>query len=319
MANSFKQLNSSFKSNNDTGFGTNPNNYGGRFVNKDGSFNLRKDGLNLFDRFSLYRTMLNMPIWKFLLSIVVFFVCINLCFTLIYVLLGTKCYQGFVATTEWGKMKELYFFSTETFTTVGYGRLNPITDLSNLVASFEAMFGFLSFALATGLIYGRFSRPRSNILFSKHAIISPYKDIKGLMFRMVPYKDGHTLTDVTIQVTSSFQIEENGEIQYKFYSLNLERSRVDSLMMNWTVVHPIDENSPLVNFTSEDMKVADLELYVLMRGFDDVYSNTVLQRTSYTYDEIIFEAKFVPMYHESEDGKTTILEIDKIHEYQILK
>lgn len=319
MAISFKQLNPAFKSNNDTGFGTNPNSYGGRFINKDGSFNVRKDGLNLVDRFSLYRTMLNMPRWKFMLAIVVFFVCINIGFTLIYVLLGTKCYQGFVATTEWGKIKELYFFSTETFTTVGYGRINPVNDLANLVASFEAMFGFLSFALATGLIYGRFSRPRSNILFSKHAIISPYKDTKALMFRMVPYKDGHTLTDVNIQVTCSFQVEEAGEMQYKFFGLNLERSRVDSLMMNWTVVHPIDENSPITNFTSEDMKVADLELYVLIRGFDDVYSNTVLQRTSYTYDEIIFEAKFIPMYHESEDGKTTILEIDKIHEYQILQ
>ncbi|MDQ2751962.1 MAG: transporter, partial [Bacteroidota bacterium] len=148
--------------------------------------------------------------------------------------------------------------------------------------------------------------------------VSPYKNTTGLMFRLVPYKDGHTLTDVTIQVTCSFQVEENGEMQYKFYNLNLERNRVDSLAMNWTVVHPIDEGSPLINFTSNDMKVADLELYVLMRGFDDVYSNTVLQRTSYTYDEIIFEAKFVPMYHESEDGKTTILEIDKIHEYQLL-
>ena len=318
MAISFKQLNPAFKSNNDTGFGTNPSSYGGRFINKDGSFNVRKDGLHMFDRFSLFRTMLNMPLWKFITTIIVFFVCINLGFTALYVLLGVDNFQGFVAQTNWGKIKDLYFFSTETFTTVGYGRVNPIADSSNLVASFEAMFGFLSFALATGLIYGRFSRPKSNIIFSKHALIAPYKEMTGLMFRMVPYKDGHTLTDVNVQVTCSFQVEENGEMTYKFYSLNLERNRVDSLMMNWTVVHPIDENSPISNFTSDDMKAADLELYVLIRGFDDVYSNTVLQRTSYTYDEIIHKAKFVPMYHESEDGKTTILEIDKIHEYQIL-
>ena len=312
---SVKQLNPASKSNNDTGFGTNPSSYGGRFINKDGSFNLRKDGINILDRFSMYHTMLEMPRWKFFLAIVVFFVCINIGFTLIYTILGSDHFQGFIATTEWGKIKELYFFSTETFTTVGYGRVNPTSDAANTVASFEAMLGFLSFALATGLIYGRFSRPRAHLIFSQHALISPFQGGTGLMFRMVPYKDGHTMTDVEIRVNCSLQVEENGAPTYKIYSLSLERSRVDSLMMNWTVVHPIDGDSPLKGLTSEDMKNADLEIYVLVRVFDDVSSHTVLERTSYTFEEIYFNAKFLPMYHESEDGRTTILEIDKIHEY----
>ena len=312
---SIKQLNPSSKSNNDTGFGTNPGSYGGRFVNKDGSYNVRKDGISVWDRFSIYHSMLDMPRWKFFLAIIVFYVSINIMFTIIYVLLGTQDFQGFIATTEWGKIKELYFFSAETFTTVGYGRVNPIMDAANVVASFEAMLGFLSFALATGLIYGRFSRPRAHLIFSQQALIAPYKDMTALMFRLVPYKDGHTMTDVDIKVTCGLQVEENGQSTFKFFSLTLERNRVESLMMNWTVVHPIDENSPIHGFTAEDMKNSELEVYVLVRGFDDVYSNTVLERTSYTFDEIFFNAKFSPMYHESEDGKTTILEIDKIHEY----
>ena len=315
---SVRQLNPGSKSNNDTGFGSNPGNYGGRFINKDGSYNLRKDGIRIWDRFSLYHSMLEMPRWKFFLSIVAFYIVINIIFTIIYVAAGVNDFQGYVATTNWGKIKELYFFSAETFTTVGYGRVNPINDFSNIVASFEAMLGFLSFALATGLIYGRFSRPRSHIIFSHHAVIAPYNGKTGLMFRMVPYKDGHTLTDVTIQVTCSLLVEENGQPASKFYTLKLERSRVDNLMMNWTVVHPIDDDSPLTSLTSDDMKNTDLEVYVSMRGFDDVYSNTVLQRTSYTFSEILHNAKFIPMYHESEDGKTTILEIDKIHLYQQL-
>lgn len=313
---SVKQLNPASKTNNDTGFGTNPNSYGGRFVNKDGSFNLRKDGISVWDRFSMYHNMLAMPRWKFLLAIVAFFVCINMVFTVLYIVAGVNDFQGYIAATEWGKVKELYFFSTETFTTVGYGRINPVGDLVNMIASFEAMTGFLSFALATGLIYGRFSRPQAHVIFSEHALISPYKDITGLMFRLVPYKDGHTMTDVNVRVTCGFLVNENDTSTFKFFSLPLERDRVDSLMMNWTIVHPIDENSPLYGLSSEDLKNADVELYVLMRGYDDVYSNTVLERTSYTYDEIRYHAKFVPMYHESEDGKTTILEIDKIHEYR---
>jgi inward rectifier potassium channel len=85
--------------------------------------------------------------------------------------------------------------------------------------------------------------------------------------------------------------------------------------MNWTVVHPLDDKSPLQGFCWEDMQAADVEIYVLIRGFDDVYSNFVQRRTSYTYDEIKFNRKFVPMYRESKDGKTTILELHKLNEY----
>ena len=193
-----------------------------------------------------------------------------------------------IAVTTWSKFKELFFFSTETFTTVGYGRVNPVGDGVNIVAAIESMNGFLSFALATGLIYGRFSKPKAYLAFSENALISPYKDIKGLMFRFASYKDNHTLTNVEIKVNAGFTVQENDSPVFKFYDLELERSHVDSLAMNWTVVHPIDEKSPLSGFTPEDMQALDMELYVLVRGFDDVYSNNVLQRTSYTHHEILF-------------------------------
>ncbi len=302
-------------SNNDTGFGTNASGYGGRFVNKDGSFNVSIEGASFGQRFSIYHSMLNMPRWKFALAIVIFFVFINVLFTLIYVLMGVNNFQGFVAATAWGKIKELYFFSTETFTTVGYGRINPVGDGVNLVASFEAMLGFLSFAIATGLIYGRFSKPKAYLIFSDHAVIAPFQDKTGLMFRIAPYKNGHILTDVQIKVTLGMQVEEEGKVTAKFYTLTLERNKVDSLMMNWTVVHPLDENSPLFGFGSDDMKTADVEIYVLIRGFDEVYANIVQQRTSYTYEEIVHNAKFLPMYHESEDGRTTVFELNKLNHY----
>lgn len=309
-----KNINPSSKINNDTGFGTNASSYGGRFLNKDGSYNLAKEGLSNKYRFSIYHSMLNMPRWKFAVTIICFFIGVNCLFTLVYVILGINNFQGFVANTSWGKIRELLYFSTETFTTVGYGRVNPIGDGVNIVAAFEAMLGFLSFAIATGLIYGRFSKPRSYLLFSENALIAPYKENTGFMFRLVSYKDNHNLTNAEIKVSVGFQVQENGNATYKFYSLNLERNRVDNLMMNWTVVHPIDDESPLKGFTLEDMKNADLEVYVQVRGFDDVYSNIVNQRTSYTYDEVIFDAKFVPMFRESDDGKLTIVELNKLNE-----
>ncbi len=313
-----KKINPFLRSNNDTGFGTNASNYGGRFINKDGSFNLKKEGIPVWDRFSIFHTMLNIPRWKFIMVIITSFIAINLIFTFIYLLVGVDEITGIIATNKWQLFKEVYFFSTETFSTVGYGRVNPIGGGANFVASIEALTGSLFFALVTGLLYGRFSKPQAFLAFTDLALISPYQNGTGFIFRFASYKDSHNLTNVEVKVNLSLLEEDNGNMIYKFYDLPLERSRIDSLPMNFTVVHPIDENSPLQGFTLEDMQAADVEVYVLVRAFDDVYSSTVLQRTSYTYDEIKFNAKFVQMYRESEDRMTTILELHKLNEFKVL-
>jgi inward rectifier potassium channel len=308
-----KKINPFIKINDDTGFANTGNASGPRFINRDGSFNLRKRGWPFWKRFSLYYSMISMPLWKFACTILVFFIGANLFFTVIYLLVGSAEFTGLIATGGWALYKEIYFFSTETFTTVGYGRVNPIGDGANLVASFEAMCGFLSFAVVTGLIYGRFARPRAHLAFSDHAIVAPYRGGSALMFRFVCYKQDHALTDVTVQVNMAMLFNENGNSHYRYYELPLERSKIESLPMNWTVVHPINESSPLLGLSIDDMKAADLEIYVLVRGFNDVYSNTVLQRTSYTYNEIKRDKKFVPMYEETEDG--TMLELHKLSKF----
>jgi inward rectifier potassium channel len=310
------RINPFSKTNNDTGFGSNASSYGGRFINRDGSYNLRRTGVSFWNRFSIFHTMLNMKTGKFIVVVILFFLCINMVYTSIYLLIGAEEFTGMIASTKWEVIKEIYFFSTETFTTVGYGRVNPIGTSANMVAAIEAMTGFLSFAVTTGLIYGRFAKPKSHIAFSDYALIAPFKDKTALMFRLASYKDNHNLTGTEIRVTCALLVNESGDSSYKFYNLDLERSKVDTLMMNWTVVHPIDENSPLLGLTEEDFRSSDLEVYVQVRGYDDVYSTTVIRRTSYTFDEIKFNAKFVTMYHESEDGKTTIVELDKLSEYK---
>ncbi|HEY8893224.1 MAG TPA: ion channel [Niastella sp.] len=302
------------KLNNDTGFSTTGIINGSRFINRDGTFNLHKKGWPFWDRFSIFYTMITLPLWQFIVTIVLFFFSINLVYTGIYWFIGAHEFTGFVAQTPMGIFKELYFFSTETFTTVGYGRVNPIGDAANLVAAIEAMSGFLSFALATGLIYGRFARPRAHLAFSDHAVISPYRGKMGLMFRFACYKQHHALTDVTVMVTLAILRNENGEPVYRYYNLPLERSKIDSMPMNWTVVHPIDEESPLAGFTKEDLQTTDMEIYVLVRGFNEVYGNSVQQRTSYTYHEIVYNRKFIPMYYETAKG--TVLELHKLSKHE---
>jgi inward rectifier potassium channel len=310
---SSKKVNPSSKANPDTGFGVQAEQIGGRFVNKDGSFNVRKKGLPLWKTVSAYSYLQQLS-WPVFFSIIfVFYFLVNVFFTAIYFLLGKEQFQGINATSTWSIIKEIFFFSTETFTTVGYGRVNPLLDGANFVASIEALIGWLSFALVTGLLYGRFTQPKAYLAFSENALISPYKDGIALMFRIVPYKVNHHLTDARVTVNIAYLEGDENKPEYKFYQLNLERSKIDAFTMNWTVVHPIDEESPLLNFAPEDLKRSDVELYVQVTGFDHIFSNTVMQRTSYTYEEIIWGAKFQPMYQEATAEGTTVLHLDKLN------
>lgn len=311
-----KKIISNLKSNADTGFGVSADTQGGRFVNKDGSYNVIKRGLPFYERVSFFYLMLTMSRWRFFFFLVLFFLSTNFLFTGVYFLMNDKEFTGVLPGGFIHHFFELYFFSVQTFTTVGYGRINPDGYFSGAIASVEALTGLSSFALITGILYGRFSRPRAYLRFSKHALIAPYHDKTGFMFRFVSSKENHNLTNVEVTVT--FSITDPDTKQFGFYNLPLERNRVDSLPMNWTIVHPVDENSPLTGLTEDDLKASDAEVYVLVRGFDDIFSNTVLQRTSYRFNEIIFNAKFERMFHENADDTTTIVEVNKLHDYKKL-
>jgi inward rectifier potassium channel len=315
---SISKINKKAKDNQDTGFGVQASQLGERFVRKDGSFNLHKQGWPLWKRISLYSYILKLSWLQFLGAIILFYFIVNVLFTFLYCYAGFDQLTGLLSTTKWGRIKEVFFFSTQTFTTVGYGRINPIHQSTDIIASIQAMTGWLFFALVTGLLYGRFTQPKAYLAFSEKALVSPYKGGWGLMFRMVPYKENHYLTDARVVVNVAFMVVEEDKPVYKFYELKLERSRVDALSTNWTVVHPIDTDSPIVNFGKEDMDASDLELYVQVTGFDHIFSNTVLQRTSYTFPEIVWNAKFSPMYRESTNGQITIIELDKLNSYNLL-
>lgn len=304
-----------FKQNDDTGFGIGSSN-GQRFVNRDGTFNVRRQGGSAWNRYSIYNQLISISTGKFIAIILLFFILFNFFYTAIYLALGSNQFTGIAGNSLKEQVIELFFFSTQTFTTVGYGRINPVGLASNIVAAFEALSGLMSFALMTGLLYGRFAKPRANLLFSDIAVVAPYGGITGLMFRLVSSKEFHSLTDLSVKVNVGLQVMEDDKPVYKFFDLDLERNRVDSLPMNFTVVHPINEKSPLWNMNEADMEKADVELYVLVRAYDDVYNATVQQRTSYIFKEIKHGVKFVPMYHESADGSITVIEMDKLNEYR---
>lgn len=210
------KINKRATTSNTTGFGDNASNYGGRFLNKNGEANIRKVGLRFFEKYSWFHSMLALSWLIFFLTILVFYIVVNIAFAFIYYFLGVEHLSGMQTTSEGQKFAEAFFFSAQTFTTVGYGRINPTGFSTSAIAAFQALMGLLSFAVATGLMYGRFSKPRAFLKFSDNALVSPFKNGTALMIRVAPYKNA-TLTDAETRLTLAMLINENGNPVNRFF------------------------------------------------------------------------------------------------------
>ncbi|MBQ0908640.1 Inward rectifier potassium channel Irk [Flavobacterium sp. F-328] len=309
-------MNTAGKSQENTGFGTNASNYGGRFINKDGSANVEKRGMFLLRRISWYHTMIAMPQWRFLLTLLLFYMGMNFIFALLYFSIGIEHLNGIDPSgTELGKFGQAYFFSAQTFTTVGYGHISPVGFLASALSAAEALIGLLSFAIATGLFFGRFSKPTAFIKFSDNALIAPYREGTALMLRLTPFKNTD-LTDAFARITMRRSDNENGAMTNRFFALDLELDRINVLSLSWTLVHPITPESPLYGLSAEDFTSINGEFIVHLTAFDDMFSNTVATRTSYTFDEVVYGAKFDSMYTRNESNSKTILHLDLLNSYQ---
>ncbi|MBW0178403.1 ion channel [Sediminibacterium sp.] len=311
-----RKLNKKAQINNETGLGTNTTlSGGGRFFNRDGNPNMEVMGMNLWERLNIYHSLLTMSMWKFLLVVVVYFLGTNLIFTGIYYLIGIEHLGGLLQVQGLELFGEVFFFSAQTFTTVGYGRINPMGFAASFTASMEALTGLMTFAIATGIMWGRFSRPKAYIRYSRNAIVAPFREGIALMFRMVPFTRNY-LVNVEVKVTLAMQVQEDGQTKNRFFNMPLDIAKANTMTANWTLVHIINEDSPIYGLTKEDLSNAHAEMLVFVQGFDESFSNTVISRTSYTYEEFVYGAKFLPMYHPSEDGMKTILHLDQLDAYE---
>lgn len=316
MALSFK-INRKAQENKETGLSVDSKQSGGRFFEKDGKPNIQFRGIPFYKRFSLYQFMLKIPGWKFLVIVASTYMLVNLIFAGIFFFIGVDQLGGMEQQTYNGKFWEAFFFSAQTLTTVGYGHLYPASLTTNAIASIEALTGLLMFALATGLMYGRFSQPKSFISYSQNALFAPYKEGYAFMFRFAPFKN-HFLTNVEVKVTMVLRITDlQGNKKNNFYSLVLELSKANSLSSNWTIVHAINEDSPFYQLTKKEIDEAETELLVFVTGYDEEFANNVVSRTSYTFNEFVYGAKFDMMYEPSTDGVSTLLHLNKINSYHL--
>ncbi len=304
------------KTDEDLGFGKQPTFNNQRMMNKDGSSNLRRKGLPFFKPHEAYNSLIYMSWSKFWIIILSVYFLINTFFAMIYLSLGIQNLKGSEGKNTLEQFFDGFFFSAQTISTVGYGHLSPSGMATSSVAAFESLLGLLAFAMATGLLYGRFSRPNSRMAYSPNLLISPYKNGKALMLRLANYRSNQ-LVDLEIQVYLAFNVAENNVKTRKFLLLNLEREKVAILATSWTVVHAINEESPIINLSKQELIDSDAEFLVLLKSFDDAFAQTVHSRTSYKADEIIYNAKFLPLTHTGKDG---ILEFDvsKIGDFKLI-
>jgi len=292
----------------DLGFGTRINSGGQRLINHDGTFNIDRRGAR---NWAPYQSLVEMSWVNFLFVILLTFIGINALFGLFFQFIGIQSLDGVDAHGFFENFANCFFFSVQTFTTVGYGAINPGGIWANIVASVCALVGLVSFAVATGLIFARFSRPTASIKFSEHALIADYRGGKSFQFRIANQRDSKII-DLDAKVTMAW-LEKcpDGGFQRRFASLDLERDQVYMFPLNWTIVHPITEASPLYNKTKEEVRAMNVEFVILIEGHDEIYAQQVQRVYSYVFDEVIWNANFQPMYFPGENGKT-ILQLDWI-------
>ncbi|MBB5644124.1 ion channel [Pedobacter cryoconitis] len=300
----------------DLGFGTQPILGDQRMMNADGSSNIRRIGLPFIRTSDTYNWLISMTWKKFLFILLIAYLLVNILFASLYVLIGIEHLKGADGITPRDHFFDAFFFSAQTISTVGYGHISPDGFLTSCLAAFESMLGLLAFALATGLLYGRFSRPTAKVVYSENMVIAPYKEIKGLMFRLANLRNNQ-LIEIEVQVVLSYNELIGDQKKRRFYPLELERSKIGLLTMSWTVVHPIDENSPLYNKTAEELAEAEVEILVLLKAFDDTFSQTVHTRTSYKDENIIHNARFVTIFSRDDNGQL-MLDLSKIGSLELL-
>ncbi|HQU82566.1 MAG TPA: hypothetical protein PKY59_05565 [Pyrinomonadaceae bacterium] len=282
-----------------------------RLLNQDGSFNVKRTGLSYLSSLNLYHTLLTMQ-WKtFLGLMLLLYFLSNIFFGFFYSMLGAESLVDSSSIPTENLFVRGFFFSVQTFATIGYGTIHPVGVIPNLLVTVESYYSLIANALITGVVFARFARPTARVHFSKVAVIAPYRGITGLMFRLVNARNNQ-LIEVGAKVMFARFVNENGKIVRRFDFLDLERETVAFFPLSWTIVHPIDENSPLYGMTEEDFKKTDAEVLVLLTATDETFAAVVHTRSSYKHEEIKVGHKFVSIYNQVESGETISINIKKL-------
>jgi inward rectifier potassium channel len=282
-----------------------------RFLNQDGTFNVRRTGLSVFTSLNLYHTLLAMSWRTFLLLVLLLYFLSNILFGALYAASGPGAIVDISSEPMTNTLVRGFFFSVQTFATIGYGTIHPAGVIPNLLVTIESYYSLLANALITGLVFARFARPTAKIIFSEVAVVAPYRGITGLMVRVV---NGRSNQLIEVRATMMYArfVEEQGRRVRRFDVLELERNKVSFLPLAWTIVHPITPDSPLYGITREEVERTDAEILVLINATDETFAAVVHTRSSYKPHEVRVGYKFVNLYNEVGEGEAISIDVRRL-------
>ena len=282
-----------------------------RLLHHDGTFNSRRTTLGPFHPYNAYHTLLSMSVQTLLALVASLYFGVNVLFASLYWLAGPSALAG-AALSPVARFEDCFFFSVQTLATIGYGKLVPNTRVANALVSVEALVGLLGFAVLSGLLFARFTRPSAKIAFSNNAVIAPYGSGWALMFRLANLRR-HDFTDVHAVVSFARWVDENGQRRRRFDQLSLERTAIIFMPLHWVIVHPITAESPMRGLTKDALLESDPEVVCLVSGHDETFAQTVHAKTSYDKHEIVWGARFRDMYLA--DIEHVAVDLSRLHAY----
>ena len=286
-----------------------------RLLNPDGSFNVVRSGLGLLETVAPYQQLLTVSWTGFFAIVVALYLLINALFALAYFAEGSTALMGPGADMLGGHFSQAFFFSVQTFATIGYGQIGPNGFAANALVTIEALVGLIFQALATGLLFARFSRPTASILFSHRAIIAPYNGGLSLQFRIANRRKNEIIQLEAQVLFSAMQPDGRGGLVRRYILLPLERNKVTFFPLSWTIVHPIDQASPLAGQTSDQLVEAEAEVLVLLSGIDETFAQTVHTRSSYRAEDIVWNRRFRSIFVQEQGGSLSV-DISRLHEIE---
>jgi inward rectifier potassium channel len=285
-----------------------------RLLNRDGTFNVRREGLGFFQSLSAYHWLLGLTWPRFLAMLAAGFLTVNLVFAGAYFLCGPDALAGIAVRDGAARFLGDFFFSVQTFATIGYGGIAPARLAANILVVVESITGLLLVALGTGISFARFARPRARILFSERAVVAPYRDGHAFMFRVANARRSE-LTDLRARVLLARR-RENGDRE--FLPLRLERESVLFFPLSWTVVHPIDEESPLRGQSAADLAAVEAEFLILFAGTDETFAQVVHAQSSYEASELVWNARFASLYNPPDGRGGISIDVGRLSEIERL-
>jgi inward rectifier potassium channel len=284
-----------------------------RLLNRDGSFNVQTRGRGLH-AFLAYSNLVSTTWNRFFLFVAILYLALNGFFALGYVACGTGGLVNTLDTGIYSPFLKAFFFSIHTSATIGYGSTVPVGLATNTLVALESVVSLLGLAVVTGLVFARFSRPIADILFSRTAVMSWIGNLRAFQFRIINSRNNQIIDLRCRLLVSRFETNASGISVRRYYPLRLERESVVFFPLSWTVVHTIDQDSPLFGITEDELCGSGAEFLILLTGMDETFSQVVNARSSYRANEIVWNAKFSDIFVYDPEGRMAGVDMKRFHD-----